>query len=228
MSRRRTTCEPDPTGPCRSALRHGFLVPGWHGPCRKPLRHGPLGGRRCPTRCFPCRRHLRHGSQGSSRHQNHAGGPFGMGRRSQKAPGQRKTHATSTCGMERRPPEGAQAKANPCRRPLRHGPGPRALATPPPIAKKTVAPTPWTCIMAIHAGVAELADAYGSGPYEGSLMKVQVLSPAPSHFQSPSGLFFLCRGIRPRRPGPTAHVRNRSATRQDIVKYFLKISSYLQ
>ena len=44
--------------------------------------------------------------------------------------------------------------------------------------------------MAIHAGVAELADAYGSGPYEGSLMKVQVLSPAPLHFQSPSGLFF--------------------------------------
>ena len=47
-----------------------------------------------------------------------------------------------------------------------------------------------TCIMAIHAGVAELADAYGSGPYEGFLMKVQVLSPAPLHLQSPSGLFF--------------------------------------
>ena len=30
-----------------------------------------------------------------------------------------------------------------------------------------------------HAGVAELADAYGSGPYELRLMKVQVLSPAP-------------------------------------------------
>lgn len=31
-----------------------------------------------------------------------------------------------------------------------------------------------------HAGVAELADAYASGAYEGSLVKVQVLSPAPS------------------------------------------------
>ena len=30
-----------------------------------------------------------------------------------------------------------------------------------------------------NAGVAELADAYGSGPYECKLMKVQVLSPAP-------------------------------------------------
>lgn len=30
-----------------------------------------------------------------------------------------------------------------------------------------------------HAGVAELADAYASGAYEGSLVKVQVLSPAP-------------------------------------------------
>ena len=197
-------------------------------PCRRAPRHAAAPPEGARSGANPCRRHLRHGSQGSSRHQTHAGGPFGMGRRSQKAPGQRKTHATSTCGMERRPPEGAQAKANPCRRPLRHGPGPRALATPPPIAKKAVAPTPWTCIMAIHAGVAELADAYGSGPYEGSLMKVQVLSPAPSHFQSPSGLFF-CAGVSgPRRPGPTAHVRNRSATRQDIVKYFLKISSYLQ
>lgn len=32
-----------------------------------------------------------------------------------------------------------------------------------------------------HAGVAELADAYGSGPYGGNPMKVQVLSPAPSN-----------------------------------------------
>ena len=31
----------------------------------------------------------------------------------------------------------------------------------------------------IHAGVAELADAYGSGPYGGNPVKVQVLSPAP-------------------------------------------------
>ncbi len=34
-------------------------------------------------------------------------------------------------------------------------------------------------LYAAHAGVAELADAYGSGPYESNLMKVQVLSPAP-------------------------------------------------
>ena len=31
-----------------------------------------------------------------------------------------------------------------------------------------------------YAGVAELADAYGSGPYGGNPVKVQVLSPAPS------------------------------------------------
>ena len=30
-----------------------------------------------------------------------------------------------------------------------------------------------------YAGVAELADAYGSGPYGGNPVKVQVLSPAP-------------------------------------------------
>ena len=35
------------------------------------------------------------------------------------------------------------------------------------------------CNISQHAGVAELADAYGSGPYESNLMKVQVLSPAP-------------------------------------------------
>ena len=31
----------------------------------------------------------------------------------------------------------------------------------------------------IYAGVAELADAYGSGPYECKFMQVQVLLPAP-------------------------------------------------
>ena len=31
----------------------------------------------------------------------------------------------------------------------------------------------------LHAGVAELADAYGSGPYECKFMQVQVLLPAP-------------------------------------------------
>lgn len=31
----------------------------------------------------------------------------------------------------------------------------------------------------LHAGVAELADAYASGAYGSNLVKVQVLSPAP-------------------------------------------------
>ena len=34
---------------------------------------------------------------------------------------------------------------------------------------------------ATHAGVAELADAYGSGPYESDFVQVQVLLPAPKH-----------------------------------------------
>ena len=42
-----------------------------------------------------------------------------------------------------------------------------------------------------HAGVAELADAYGSGPYESNLMKVQVLSPAPFCMQATFGWLFL-------------------------------------
>ena len=37
----------------------------------------------------------------------------------------------------------------------------------------------------MNAGVAELADAYGSGPYGGNPMKVQVLSPAPRTRQPP-------------------------------------------
>ncbi len=32
----------------------------------------------------------------------------------------------------------------------------------------------------LYAGMAELADAYGSGPYERKFMQVQVLLPAPS------------------------------------------------
>ena len=41
------------------------------------------------------------------------------------------------------------------------------------------------------AGVAELADAYGSGPYGGNPMEVQVLSPAPFKIERPAsaGLF---------------------------------------
>ena len=37
---------------------------------------------------------------------------------------------------------------------------------------------------AAHAGVAELADAYGSGPYGGNPVEVQVLSPAPLSFRN--------------------------------------------
>ena len=50
-----------------------------------------------------------------------------------------------------------------------------------------------------HAGVAELADAYGSGPYGGNPMKVQVLSPAPLNFESRSSerLFYLRQAINP-------------------------------
>ncbi len=40
--------------------------------------------------------------------------------------------------------------------------------------------------------MAELADAYGSGPYGGNPMKVQVLSPAPLNERAPSnGSFFV-------------------------------------
>ncbi len=41
------------------------------------------------------------------------------------------------------------------------------------------------------AGVAELADAYGSGPYGGNPMKVQVLSPAPFKYHQFASLFWL-------------------------------------
>ena len=34
-------------------------------------------------------------------------------------------------------------------------------------------------ILRVYAGMAELADAYGSGPYESNFMQVQVLLPAP-------------------------------------------------
>lgn len=45
-------------------------------------------------------------------------------------------------------------------------------------------------IIGSHAGVAELADAYGSGPYGGNPVKVQVLSPAPLIERAPAmGLF---------------------------------------
>ena len=47
----------------------------------------------------------------------------------------------------------------------------------------------------MHAGVAELADAYGSGPYGGNPVKVQVLSPAPRTLR-PSGAFFVTARAR--------------------------------
>ena len=44
----------------------------------------------------------------------------------------------------------------------------------------------------IYAGMAELADAYGSGPYESNFMQVQVLLPAPKE-KNPTvvGFFFF-------------------------------------
>ena len=56
--------------------------------------------------------------------------------------------------------------------------------------------------MQAHAGVAELADAYGSGPYESNLMGVQVPSPAPANITAPAQGLFSCpgtlRGLEPR------------------------------
>jgi hypothetical protein len=46
-----------------------------------------------------------------------------------------------------------------------------------------------------HAGVAELADAYGSGPYGGNPVKVQVLSPAPFDITSRHPAAFLVLGM---------------------------------
>ena len=42
----------------------------------------------------------------------------------------------------------------------------------------------------LYAGMAELADAYGSGPYECKFMQVQVLLPAPKRpLSNDNGLF---------------------------------------
>ena len=61
------------------------------------------------------------------------------------------------------------------------------------------------------AGVAELADAYGSGPYESNLMEVQVLSPAPSKsFANPqvTGLgIFVFQALAPRFRAPHPKLR---------------------
>ena len=43
------------------------------------------------------------------------------------------------------------------------------------------------------AGMAELADAYGSGPYEGNFMQVQVLLPAPTTGEFSPVVFLFCR-----------------------------------
>ena len=42
--------------------------------------------------------------------------------------------------------------------------------------------------MLIFAGMAELADAYGSGPYESNFMQVRPLLPAPAYCGEPYGL----------------------------------------
>ena len=209
VSRRRPPRAAPPVSPTRPAR------------VAAPCGTGPLVPRGVATHAgSPCGMALST-AEGARRTAFHAAGASGMGRRGPKPMPQ--VPPAWSDGAGRHPGEGEpMPKASPARPPDLRARGPSAYC------QKTVAPAPRTCIMAIHAGVAELADAYGSGPYEGSLMKVQVLSPAPSHFQSPSGLFF-CAGVSgPRRPPLTDRVRNRSATRQDIVKYFLKISSYLQ
>lgn len=57
--------------------------------------------------------------------------------------------------------------------------------------KSLLVPVSFT-IIGNHAGVAELADAYGSGPYGGNPVKVQVLSPAPLIERAPAMGLFSC------------------------------------
>ena len=45
----------------------------------------------------------------------------------------------------------------------------------------------------IFADMAELADAYGSGPYESDFMQVQVLLSAPAKSQILSGFFYYSK-----------------------------------
>ena len=62
-----------------------------------------------------------------------------------------------------------------------------------PACKKVVDIRKMLCYyMDSRAGVAELADAYGSGPYGGNPVKVQVLSPAPCILR-PCGAFFISK-----------------------------------
>lgn len=59
--------------------------------------------------------------------------------------------------------------------------------------EKKFLPVPMSfTIIGNHAGVAELADAYGSGPYGGNPVKVQVLSPAPLIERAPAMGLFSC------------------------------------
>ncbi len=62
--------------------------------------------------------------------------------------------------------------------------------------ERTVNPLSQTTMVRIHprppfvftAGMAELADAYGSGPYGGDFVQVQVLFPAPKQY-NPNQIF---------------------------------------
>ncbi len=52
----------------------------------------------------------------------------------------------------------------------------------------------WDCRRPSQAGMAELADAHGSGPCEGYFMEVRVLLPAPKQYD-PSQIFFVGDGL---------------------------------
>ena len=111
----------------------------------------------------------------------------------------RPRHERPRCGGRRKP----QVRCHPLpqTRPSYHRRG--------PVAKKIplLRVRSWGRVCS-HAGVAELADAYGSGPYESNLMKVQLLSPAPLHadasWSNPEAFFVgssrLCEGFVPPRP----------------------------
>lgn len=85
-----------------------------------------------------------------------------------------------------------------------------------------------------HAGMAELADAHGSGPCESNFMQVQVLLPAPSsvfnELKVKNTRFFM-QGYIPRQLLALFQKRNGSKTEQmyltsqpdgyDFYRYFL-------
>ncbi|WP_419528326.1 hypothetical protein, partial [Akkermansia sp.] len=61
---------------------------------------------------------------------------------------------------------------------------------------------------------AELADAYGSGPYGGNPMKVQVLSPAPLNERAPSNGSFFVIELRSSKYGGGGGIRTRQGAKR--------------